>query len=69
MVKVEQRNKFVVGDELEILSPDDNFNKTFKIEKIVNMNGEEVAEAKNVQEALYINCSFNLNPLDILRKE
>lgn len=69
MVKVEQRNKFVVGDELEILSPDENFNKTFKIEKIVNMNGEEVAEAKNVQEALYVNCPFNLNPLDILRKE
>lgn len=69
MVKVEQRNKFVIGDELEVLSPDDNFNKTFKIERIVNENGEELSEAKNVQEVLYINCPYNLKALDILRKE
>lgn len=68
MVKVEQRNKFVVGDELEVLSPDENFTKKFKVEKIVNANGEEMSEAKNVQEQLYINCPYNLKPLDILRK-
>ncbi|MBQ8749333.1 MAG: U32 family peptidase [Clostridia bacterium] len=68
MVKVEQRNKFVVGDELEVLSPDENFTKKFVIEKIVNANGEEMSEAKNVQEQLYINCPYDLKPLDILRK-
>ncbi|MGN1227575.1 MAG: U32 family peptidase, partial [Christensenellales bacterium] len=53
MIKVEQRNKFVVGDELEILSPDDNFNKKFIVEKILNEKGEEIVEAKNVQELVY----------------
>ena len=68
MVKVEMRNKFVVGDELEVLSPDANFRKVFKIEKIINENGESMQEAKNVQEQVYINCPFDLCPLDILRK-
>ena len=28
---VEHRNKFKLGDTLEVLSPDENFNKTFKV--------------------------------------
>jgi len=66
-VLVEMRNKFVIGDEVEVLSPDENFTKKFVIEMIVNEKGEELTEAKNVQEQLYINCPYNLKALDILR--
>ena len=66
-VKVEQRNRFKIGDELEILSSDENFNKTFVVEEIKNVLGEDVIDAKKVQEQLMIKTSFSLKEGDILR--
>lgn len=68
-VKVEMRNRFKVGDELEILSSDDNFLKTIKIEKIKNSIGEYIDDAKRVQEIVEINCPYDLKTGDILRVE
>lgn len=68
-VMVEQRNKFSVGDELEILSNDDNFNKKFTITEIIDSKGELVESAKNVQEIVRIKCPYKLSKLDILRKD
>lgn len=68
-VKVEMRNRFKVGDELEILSADDTFLKTIKIEKIINSKGEEIDDAKRVQEIVQINCPYKLKAGDILRAE
>lgn len=68
IAKVEQRNRFVVGDELEILSPTDSFNKKFTVKSIRNQNGEEISDAKNVQEILDIYCPYTLKKGDILRK-
>ena len=67
---IEQRNKFSVGDSLEILSPDKNFNKKIKITKIVNSNGKDVLDAKLVQERLTIfyDEDIVLHDGDILRK-
>ena len=63
------RNKFSVGDTLEILSPDAKiFNKKFKIEKITNSSGEDVESAKVVQEKVIVPCKFNLQVGDILRR-
>lgn len=67
-VLVEQRNKFVVGDVLEILSPNENFNKNWVVEKMWNENGESITEAKNVKERVLIACPYQLSPMDILRK-
>ena len=66
---VEQRNKFSIGDELEILSPSDTFNKKIKITKIVNSKGLEVESAKLVQERveLFFDEDVILNSGDILR--
>ena len=69
MVKVEMRNRFKVGDELEVLSSDGNFLKKIKIEKIINSLGEEITDAKRVQEIVSINCPYNLKTGDILRVE
>lgn len=68
-VEVEMRNKFSVGDELEILSPDKNvFNKKFVVEKITNPAGESLQSAKVVQEKVKIPCCLPLKAGDILRK-
>ncbi len=66
---VEMRNRFKVGDELEVLSPNDTFNKRFKVTKLENMKGESVEDAKLVQEKLYLYTSVKLNSGDILRKD
>ena len=66
---VEMRNRFKVGDELEVLSPSDNFNKKFTVSKIYNENGDEVLDAKLVQQKLYIKTDLKLNTGDILRKD
>lgn len=67
-VLVEMRNKFVVGDTLNVISSTDTFNKNIKIEKIENLKGEDVQVANQVQQLLYINCNLPLKPLDILRR-
>lgn len=67
-VKVEMRNRFKIGDELEVLSPTDNFLKKIKIESIEDSKGEQIDDCKRVQEIVTINCPYDLKKGDILRK-
>lgn len=66
---VELRNKFKVGDTLEVLSSDDNFNKTIKIEEILDQNGNKLEEVKKVKELVYIKTNLRLKSFDILRRK
>ncbi|MBO5926261.1 MAG: U32 family peptidase [Clostridia bacterium] len=66
---VEMRNRFAVGNELEILSPSELFNKKFIVEKMYNEQGEEVIDAKIVQQKLYIKTNLPLKEGDMLRKD
>ena len=67
-ILVEQRNKFAVGDTLEILSPGPEFNKKLSITKITDENGLEITEAKNVQQKIWIYTKADIQVGDILRK-
>lgn len=67
-VKVEMRNRFKIGDELEVLSPTDSFLKKIKIDSIENGKGEQIDDCKRVQEIVTINCPYDLKKGDILRK-
>ena len=66
---VEMRNRFKVGDMLEVLSPDQNFNKTFTVEEIKDNNGNTLADVKEVQQLVLLKTPFKLNKHDILRKD
>lgn len=66
---IEMRNRFVLGDILEVLSPTDSFNKTIRVERIENEKDELVTDAKLVQEKLKLYTSIPLFEGDILRKE
>lgn len=67
-ILVEMRNRFKVGDTLEVLSPGQSFNKKIKVEKIVNLKGQEIDDCKNVCEQVYIYTRLKgIEPLDILR--
>lgn len=68
-VKVEMRNKFSVGDTLEILSPKkDCFNKKVTIKEIIDSTGEKIESAKKVQEIVEINMVYPILKGDILRR-
>lgn len=67
--KVEMRNRFKVGDTLEVLSPDDNFGKTFTVEQAWDSKGEIADDCKRVQEIYMINCPYTLKKGDYLRRK
>ena len=65
---VTMRNRFKKGDLLEVLSPDENFNKTFVVDKVTDEDGNLVEDAKLVQQTLRIYCDLKLKVGDILRR-
>ena len=67
-ILVEQRNKFAVGDSLEVLSPSESFGKSILVEKMEDEKGNPVLEAKNVQQKLWIYTNLHIEVGDILRK-
>lgn len=68
-VKVEMRNRFKVGDTLEILSNNDFFNKTFVVDEIFDKNHNSINESTKVQEIIYIKTNIPLSKGDMLRKK
>ncbi len=64
---IEMRNRFKVGDELEVLSPSDSFNKVIKVSKLLDLNDNEILDAKLVQEKLKLFTDVPLKEGDILR--
>lgn len=65
---VEMRNRFKKGDELEVLSPRDSFLKKFTVGYVTDEEGNEVEDAKIVQQRLFVKTPFKLYPGDILRR-
>ena len=65
---VEQRNRFAVGDTVEVLSANPKWhNKQFTINKMSNLAGDDVVDARLVQQQLRIKTDMELQALDILR--
>lgn len=65
---IQMRNRFKVGNELEILSPSDSFNRRFTVQEMKDESGNAVADAKLVMQKLQIRCPYPLVKGDILRK-
>ena len=66
--EIEMRNRFKKSDVMEILSPSDNFNKTFVVNEMYDEDGNEIVDAKIVQQKIRIKCEYDLREGDILRK-
>ena len=67
--KLEMRNRFIQGDELEILSPDDNSGERFIADEIYLKNGEKVTDAKLVQAEYLVKCPYEIKRGDYIRKK
>lgn len=64
---IEMRNRFKLGDVLEVLSPSSSFNKEIVVSRMENEKGEIVEDAKIVQQKLKLYTSVPLALGDILR--
>lgn len=66
VVKLVQRNKFCVGDEIEIMKPDGR-NVRATVQNLFNEAGEKVESAPHPQEVLYVELSEPAQEGDLLR--
>ncbi|MBQ8451924.1 MAG: U32 family peptidase [Clostridia bacterium] len=66
---VEMRNRFKIGETLEVLSPTETFNQNFVVTEILDENGVPLTDATHVQEKLKLKTNLNLKANDILRRE
>lgn len=65
---LEQRNRFMSGDKLELLSPSECHGKIIIVPTMTNAKGESVVDAKNVQELLFVPLKVKgLSAGDIIR--
>ncbi|WP_258877419.1 peptidase U32 family protein [Candidatus Xianfuyuplasma coldseepsis] len=67
MATVEQRNKFVPGDEVEVFSPSMEKLK-FKVETIWDEDGTELDAARHPKQHVKVLIPFPVHPYDMIRK-
>ena len=66
-ILVEQRNKFQVGDEVELYGPQKEL-YVFTINELFNEKGEKIISAPHAQQKVYIDVPFKVSPYSLLRK-
>lgn len=67
MAQIEQRNKFSVGETIEIMKPDGRNIETV-VERIVNEDGEEQKSAPHPKQKLFVQLDKRAETYDILRR-
>lgn len=64
----EMRNRFKKGDKLELLTPNENFNSVILPVRITDEEGNDIEDAKIVQQKLRIYSDIKVSAGDILRR-
>ena len=67
LCRIEQRNKFSVGETIEIMKPDGR-NIEAEVKRIVNEDGEEQESAPHSRQTLYVELTEAPQKYDILRR-
>ena len=65
--QITQRNKFSVGETIEIMKPDGQ-NVEATVEKIIDEDGNEQESAPHPKQVLYVALSADASVYDILRR-
>ena len=68
-VYAQMRNRFKTGDVLEVLSPSEQFGKTFTVGELETSKGEKTDDGKLVQEIYKLQCPYPLQKGDYLRRK
>ena len=64
---IEQRNKFSVGEEIEVMKPDGD-NITVTVKRITDEPGKDMESAPHPKQKLFIDLGIKLDEYDILRR-
>lgn len=67
LYRIEQRNKFSVGEQIEVMKPDGT-NIPVTVKRIVDEEGNDMESAPHPQQILYIDLGQPLETYDILRR-
>lgn len=68
LYRIEQRNKFSVGERIEVMKPDGR-NLSVTVRRIVNEEGEEQPSAPHPKQVLYLDLGTELEKYDLLRRQ
>ncbi len=68
LYRIEQRNKFVCGETIEVMKPDGS-NIEATVMRITDENGQNQMSAPHPKQVLYIDLGVELNEYDILRRK
>ena len=68
LYRIEQRNKFSVGEQIEVMKPDGR-NIPVTVKRIVDEDGNEMESAPHPKQELYIDLGQELEMYDILRRQ
>ena len=68
MYRIEQRNKFSVGEVIEVMKPNgDNIEVT--VRRLVDEKGQEMESCPHPQQVFYVDLGIELDEYDILRRQ
>lgn len=67
LYQIEQRNKFTVGETIEIMKPDGQ-NIEVKVKRILDENGADMESAPHPKQILYVDLDGQAQRYDILRR-
>ena len=68
LYQIEQRNKFSVGEQIEVMKPDGR-NIPVTVKRILDEDGNEMESAPHPKQVLYIDLGQELEMYDILRRQ
>ena len=68
MYRIEQRNKFSVGEEIEVMKPNGD-NITVTVKRMVDEKGQEMESCPHPQQVFYVDLGVELDEFDILRRQ
>ena len=66
LISIEQRNKFCVGDEIEIMKPDGR-DIAARVERILDEDGQDMESAPHAKQKLKVQLSEPAEKYDLLR--
>lgn len=67
MYRVEQKNKFSVGEQIEVMKPDGR-NVTVTVRGLMDEKGEPMESCPHPQQIFYVDLGMEPDEYDILRR-
>lgn len=67
LVRIEQKNKFTVGETIEVMKPDGR-NPEVTVKALYDEEGNTLSDAPHPKQILYVDLGTDIAPYDILRR-